>query len=134
MPELADLVLWGIPLVGLVSAVVSLIKWIWDGYNEKVVTLIGAVLTGLGAIFIFSLADLLVLLPALEVWGPRVLWAITAMLIYTGHYPLVGRIRFKFQTLCPTLFEMHTEWGLGLGDGCCDEDLSLCKEVILGKD
>jgi len=69
MPELADLVLWGIPLVGLVSAVVSLIKWIWEGYNEKVVTIIGAVLTGLGAIFIFSLADLLVLLPALEVWG-----------------------------------------------------------------
>jgi len=118
MPDLSELILWGIPLVGLVSAVVSLIKWIWDGYNEKVVTIIGAVLTGLGAIFIFSLADLLVMFPGLEVWGPRVLWAITAMLIYTGHYPLVGRLYFKFQTLYPTF----TEWNLGFGDsvGACD--------------
>ena len=116
MPDVADLVLWGIPLVGLVSALVSLLKWLWTGYNEKVVTIIGAVLTGLGALFIFSLADLLVLLPWLEVWGPRVLWALTAMLIYTGHYPLIGRIRFKVQTLCPTLIEMQTEWGLDLGD------------------
>lgn len=118
MPNLADLVLWGIPLVGLVSALVSLIKWIWEGYNEKVVTLIGAVLTGLGAIFIFSLADLLVMFPGLEVWGPRILWALTLMLIYTGHYPLVGRLRFKLQTLCPTFIEMQTEWGLD----CCDCD------------
>jgi len=122
MPDVADLVLWGIPLVGLVSALVSLLKWLWTGYNEKVVTIIGAVLTGLGALFIFSLADLLVLLPWLEVWGPRVLWALTAMLIYTGHYPLVGRLRFKFQTIAPTYAEIAESWGLGFGDCECTED------------
>lgn len=123
MPDLSELILWGIPLVGLVSALVSLIKWLWTGYNEKAVTLIGAVLTGLGAIFIFSLADLLVMFPDLEVWGPRVLWAITAMLIYTGHYPLVGRLRFKFQTLIPTYSEIKQSWGLNLGGNPPDSPL-----------
>lgn len=128
MPNLDDLILWGIPLVGLVSALVSLIKWLWTGYNEKVVTIIGAVLTGLGALFIFSLPDLLVMFPGLEVWGPRVLWALTAMLIYTGHYPLVGRLRFKFQTLWPTLYEIQTEWGLDAffeDANCCNRDVAL---------
>ena len=132
MPDLSELILWGIPLVGLVSALVSLIKWLWTGYNEKVVTVIGALLTGLGAIFIFSLADLLVMFPGLEVWGPRVLWAITAMLIYTGHYPLVNRLHFKFQTLCPTLIEMETEWGLDSGDsvGACDPPCDPLEDVF----
>ena len=132
MPDLSELILWGIPLVGLVSALVSLIKWLWTGYNEKVVTIVGAMLTGLGALFIFSLADLLLLFPALEIWGPRVLWALTLMLVYTGHYPLIGRIRFKVQTFAPTYAEIASGWGLGLDDDDCycdDRDVALdCME------
>jgi len=110
MPNLSDLVLWGVPLIGLVAAIVSLLKWLVPALDEKIVKLIGAALTALGAMFIFSLDDMLLLWPWLEVWGQRVLWALTLFLMYTGHYPLIDRLLFFLRAKMPTEAEFAEDF------------------------
>jgi len=85
-PSLDSLILWGIPLLGLVDAIEALIKWAWPGYIEKVVKLVGGVLLAVGAFFVMTLDHWLGLYPDLAMWGPVVLWTLVMFLARLGFY------------------------------------------------
>jgi len=95
MPNFEELVLWGVPLLGLVGGVMAFLRWAVPTLDEKLDKVIGGLLVAIGVFFISALPDLVVTYPWLEVWGSRVLWAITGMLFYTGHYPLLNRVNIN---------------------------------------
>ena len=89
-----ELVLWGIPLLGLANSIKRFIKWVVPTVSEKALLIIGGVLLAIAVFFTQSIADFVVEYPVIEVWGPRVLWALVAFLFYTGNYASALRARF----------------------------------------
>ena len=90
--DFGELILWGIPVIGLVGGIVAFIEYIAGGLGDKLKNIIGGALFAGGVFLVMSMDDVLVLWPWFGVWGQRVLWTITGLLFYTGHYPLVNRL------------------------------------------
>ena len=89
--NIGELVLWGVPLLGIVGALVAYIKEIVPNMNQKLLQAIGGVMVAGGVFLAMSMGDITVLYPAFEVWGARVLWMVVGYLYYTGHLPLLNR-------------------------------------------
>ena len=87
MPDLGTFVLWGVPLLGIISGVVRFIKWLKPDVSDKVTKLIGGLLAAFGVLGVRGFEVLTELYPVVGEWGPYVLWSFVAFLIYTGNFP-----------------------------------------------
>ncbi len=87
MPDLGTFVLWGVPLLGIISGIVRFVKWLKPDVSDKITKLIGGGLTTSGILGIRGLEVLTEQYPVIGEWGPYVLWSLVAFLIYTGNFP-----------------------------------------------
>lgn len=86
--DLNALVLWGVPLLGLVGGILSLLKWaLPSSLPEKVVKLVGFALIAGGVMAISAVPEFEAAYPVVALWVQRGLWALAAGLIYTGDFP-----------------------------------------------
>jgi len=99
IPGIDELFLWGIPLLGLVDAIVQFVEWVVGELDEKIRRILGGVLIACGAMLIFALPDLLELYPWLDTWGKYIIWSITIGLMYMGFFPMVRRFKRVVETV-----------------------------------
>lgn len=98
MPDFGNLLLWGVPILGLANAFGLLLAWAIPALGEKYVKLYSGLLFALLAFAVMTLEYWVGMWPPLEQWGPAALWAFTAFLMFMGFYPQVWKANwFKRQ-------------------------------------
>lgn len=88
---MSDLILWGVPLTGLIVALMKLAADL--GLPPGAAKHVQGLLFALGYIFITALPDLESTYPLLAQYGPLVLGAVVAYLIASGYYEIQSQIR-----------------------------------------
>ena len=93
MINLNDILLWGVPLVGIVNGLMNFLRWAWKGIPSQVDKIIGGLFTAGGFLLVKFLPELIGQYPMLNEYGQWVLWALVAFLVYTGHFPGVAQLK-----------------------------------------
>ncbi len=88
-----ELLLWGVPILVLVSALKAFLQGCGLSGNA-LENICGAIFAGL-VVVVMLLEDLVALLPWLAAYGPITLAAIVAFLTYRGYWPEALKQRLK---------------------------------------
>lgn len=84
LPNLSSLLLWGLPLLAVAEAIIAFALWLWPTMGGKIPRILRGVLMAAGFLLITYMNQLVAAWPALGVYGPGVIWAVAAFLIFAG--------------------------------------------------